>query len=61
MYVWQSSTGHWELDFLTSQEKNIVLRDAARKITGSAYILPSYDTRAEAGAAMAAIYEEYRS
>ena len=29
MYVWQSTTGHWELDFLTSQEKNSALRDAA--------------------------------
>lgn len=61
MYVWQSSTGHWELDFLTSQEKNIALRDAAHKITGSAYILPSYDTRTEAEATMAAIYEVYQS
>ena len=61
MYVWQSSTGSWELDFLTSQEKNDALRAAARKITGSAYILPSYKTRADAEAAMAAIYEEYKS
>lgn len=61
MYVWQSSTGRWELDFLTSQEKNIVLRDAAREITGSAYIMPSYDTREDAEAAMAAIYEVYLS
>jgi hypothetical protein len=61
MYVWQSSTGRWEMDFLTSQEKNDALRAAARKITGSAYIMPSYDTRADAEAAMAAIYEVYQS
>jgi hypothetical protein len=61
MYVWQSSTGRWELSFLTSQEKNSALRAAARKITGSAYILPSYNTRAEAEAVMAAIYEVYQS
>lgn len=61
MYVWQSSTGRWELDFLTSQEKNSALRAAARKITGSAYILSSYETRAEAEAAMAAIYEAYKN
>lgn len=61
MYVWQSSSGSWELDFLTSQEKNSALRAAAHKITGSAYILPSYKTRGEALTAMAAIYEEYKS
>jgi hypothetical protein len=61
MYVWQSTSGHWELDFLTSQEKNSALRASAHKITGSAYIMPSYDTRADAEAAMAAIYEEYKS
>lgn len=61
MYVWQSSTGSWELDFLTSVEKNEGMRKAARKITGSAYILQSYDTRADAEAAMAAIYEAYEN
>jgi IS30 family transposase len=59
MYVWQSTTGHWELDFLTSQEKNSALRDAAEKVTGQRYILPSYDTRGEAMAAMAEIYRIY--
>lgn len=61
MYIWQSSTGRWEMDFLTSVEKNEGMRKAARKITGSAYTLPSYDTRAEAEAAMAAIYEAYEN
>jgi hypothetical protein len=60
MYVWQSTTGHWELDFLTSQEKNSALRDAAHTVTGQRYILPSYDTKDQAMAAMAEIYRIYQ-
>ena len=59
MYIYQSQTGHWELEFLTSQSKNDALRDAAYKVTGQRYILPSYDTEAEAMAAMAEIYRIY--
>lgn len=59
MYVWQSTTGHWELDFLTSQEKNSALRSAAHKVTGRWGIMPSYDTEADAMAVMAAIYGIY--
>lgn len=61
MYVWQSSTGRWELDYMTHREKNHALVAAAHKVTGQWFIMPSYDTRAEAEAAMAAIYEEYQS
>jgi len=59
MYIYQSQTGHWELEFLTSQSKNDALRDAAHTVTGQRYILPSYDTEAEAMAAMAEIYRIY--
>lgn len=60
MYVYQSITGHWELEFLTSQSKNSALRDAAEKVTGQRYILPSYDTKNQAEATMAAIYRIYQ-
>lgn len=60
MYIYQSITGHWELDFLTSQRKNSALRDAAEKVTGQRYILPSYDTKNQAEAAMAEIYRIYQ-
>jgi len=59
MYIYQSQTGHWELEFLTSQSKNDALRGAAHKVTGRWGILPSYDTEADAMAAMAAIYRIY--
>jgi IS30 family transposase len=59
MYIYQSQTGHWELEFLTSQSKNDALRSAAHKVTGQRYIMPSYNTEADAMAAMAEIYRIY--
>jgi hypothetical protein len=59
MYIYQSQTGHWELEFLTSQSKNDALRSAAHKVTGQRYIMPSYDTETDAMATMAAIYGIY--
>jgi len=58
MYVYQSATG-WELEFLTSRSRDEALRRAARTVTGQGNILPSYNTRAAAEAAMAEIYEVY--
>jgi hypothetical protein len=59
MYIYQSQTGPWELEFLTSQSKNDALRSAAHKVTGRWGIMPSYDTEADAMAVMAEIYGIY--
>lgn len=58
MYVYQSASG-WELEILTSRLNNEKLRDAIQSVTGERYPFKSYQTRAEAEAVEAAIYEVY--
>lgn len=58
MYVYQSASG-WELEILTSSLNNEKLRDAVQSVTGERYPFKSYDTRSEAEAVMAQIYEVY--
>ena len=58
MYVYQSASGY-ELEILTSRLNNEKLRDAIQAVTGERYPFKSYQTRSEAEAIEAAIYEVY--
>ena len=58
MYVYQSASGY-ELEILTSRLNNEKLRDAIQSVTGERYPFKSYQTRVEAEAVEAAIYEVY--
>ena len=58
MYIYQSATGY-ELEILTRRLNNEKLRDAIQAVTGERYPFKSYQTRADAEAVKAAIYEVY--
>ena len=58
MYIYESASG-WELEILTSRLNNEKLRDAIQSVTGERYPFKSYQTRAEADAVKAKIYEVY--
>ena len=57
-YVYQSASG-WELEIMTSSLNNEKLRDAIQSITGERYPFKSYQSRAEAEAVKAKIYNVY--
>ena len=55
MHVWRMNDGRWQLDLLTSQRNNMLLRGAIVGVTGNWFLQDSYATRAEAEAVKARI------